>query len=156
MEIRRRLCWRYWILSRTGPFSDHYLEVEFDLSRVMFVTTANSLSVPPALLDRMEVIRLSGYTEDEKMEISRRHLLPRLSRDHGLRSGEWEVDDSALLSIIRRYTRESGVRDCERMLATSARKAVRRLESGESGVIRVGLSDLESSLGTSEVSFRRG
>jgi ATP-dependent Lon protease len=106
-------------------FNDHYLEVDYDLSNVMFVTTANSLSMPQPLMDRMEIIRIPGYTEDEKIEIARRHLLPKLAKDHGLKEGEWIVPDSAVRDLIRYYTREAGVRSLEREMGNLARKAVR-------------------------------
>ena len=95
-------------------FNDHYLEVDYDLSNVMFVTTANTMNIPPALLDRMEIIRLAGYTEDEKIEIARRHLIPNQRQNHGLEEQEWELNDAALKGIIRRYTREAGVRNLDR------------------------------------------
>ncbi len=106
-------------------FNDHYLEVDYDLSNVMFVTTANTLTMPQPLMDRMEIIRIPGYTEDEKVEIARRHLLPKLSKDHGLKDGEWQVPDSAIRGLIRYYTREAGVRQLERELGNLARKSVR-------------------------------
>ncbi len=112
---------------QNSSFNDHYLEVDYDLSNVMFVTTANTLNIPPALMDRMEIIRLAGYTEDEKVEIAKRHLLSELQQNHGLEPGEWEVDDSALHEIIRRYTREAGVRSLEREIAKLARKAVKEI-----------------------------
>jgi len=108
-------------------FSDHYLEVDYDLSSVMFITTANTLNIPPPLMDRMEVIRIAGYTEDEKVEIARKHLIPHAITKHGLDSKEWAIDDEALLTIIRRYTREAGVRNLERELSTLIRKAVKEL-----------------------------
>ena len=108
-------------------FADHYLEVDYDLSNVMFVTTANTLNIPPALMDRMEIIRIAGYTEEEKVEIARRHLMPEILKKHGLEAKEFSVDDSALLTVIRRYTREAGVRNLERELANLARKAVKEL-----------------------------
>ncbi|HEV7158201.1 MAG TPA: endopeptidase La [Caulobacteraceae bacterium] len=110
---------------QNSTFNDHYLEVDYDLSKVMFVTTANSLNMPQPLLDRMEIIRLPGYTEDEKVEIAKRHLLPKLARDHGLKEGEWIVPDKAIYDVIRYYTREAGVRSLERELGNLARKAVR-------------------------------
>ncbi|MFN4009348.1 MAG: endopeptidase La [Pannonibacter sp.] len=110
---------------QNNAFMDHYLEVEYDLSDVMFVTTANTLNIPAPLMDRMEIIRIAGYTEDEKVEISRRHLLPKAEKDHGLREGEFSVDAEALRKVIRRYTREAGVRNLEREMATLARKAVK-------------------------------
>ncbi len=110
---------------QNNTFNDHYLEVDYDLSDVMFVTTANTLRLPQPLLDRMEVIRISGYTEDEKVEIARRHLIAKVLKDSGLKEGEWSISDGALRDLIRYYTREAGVRNLERELASLARKAVR-------------------------------
>src|SRR5260370_936751 len=89
-------------------FNDHYLEVDYDLSNVMFITTANTLNIPPPLMDRMEIIRIAGYTEDEKVEIARKHLIPNLTTKHGLDAKEWAIDDEALLTIIRRYSARRG------------------------------------------------
>jgi ATP-dependent Lon protease len=108
-------------------FNDHYLEVDYDLSHVMFITTANTLNIPPPLMDRMEIIRIAGYTEDEKVEIARKHLIPHALVKHGLDPKEWSIDDAALLTLIRRYTREAGVRNLERELSTLIRKAVKEL-----------------------------
>ena len=108
-------------------FNDHYLEVDYDLSHVMFITTANTLNIPPPLMDRMEIIRIAGYTEDEKVEIARKHLIPHAIAKHGLDAKEWAIDDEALLLLIRRYTREAGVRNLERELSTLIRKAVKEL-----------------------------
>ena len=108
-------------------FNDHYLEVDYDLSSVMFITTANTLNIPPPLMDRMEIIRIAGYTEDEKVEIARKHLIPHAVTKHGLTESEWSIDDEALLLLIRRYTREAGVRNLERELSTLIRKAVKEL-----------------------------
>jgi ATP-dependent Lon protease len=110
---------------QNATFNDHYLEVDYDLSGVMFVTTANTLNIPPALMDRMEIIRIAGYTEDEKVEIAKRHLLPNSMAKHGLDAKEWQVEDDALLELVRRYTREAGVRNLERELSNLARKAVK-------------------------------
>ena len=110
---------------QNNTFNDHYLEVDYDLSDVMFVTTANTLRLPQPLLDRMEVIRISGYTEDEKVQIARRHLLDKVVKDAGLKVKEWSISDGALRDLIRYYTREAGVRNLERELANLARKAVR-------------------------------
>ena len=100
--------------AQNSTFQDHYLEVDFDLSNVMFITTANSLNMPQPLLDRMEIIRLSGYTEDEKVAIAHRHLVPRQISEHGLKEGELTIEETALIDIIRLYTREAGVRSLER------------------------------------------
>jgi ATP-dependent Lon protease len=108
-------------------FNDHYLEVDYDLSNVMFITTANTLNIPPPLMDRMEIIRIAGYTEDEKVEIARKHLIPHALVKHGLDPKEWSIDDAALLTLIRRYTREAGVRNLEREISTLIRKAVKEL-----------------------------
>ncbi len=112
---------------QNNTFNDHYLEVDYDLSNVMFVTTANTLNIPPALMDRMEIIRIAGYTEDEKVEIARRHLIPNQIEAHGLREGEWSIDDDALYEVIRRYTREAGVRNLEREIANLTRKAIKKI-----------------------------
>jgi len=117
--------------AQNSNFGDHYLEVDYDLSNVMFVTTANSLNMPQPLLDRMEVIRVAGYTEDEKVEIAKRHLLPKLAKDHGMKDGEWTVPDDTIRDLIRYYTREAGVRSLERALGGLARKAVREMARGK-------------------------
>ncbi len=114
---------------QNNSFNDHYLEVDYDLSSVMFVTTANTLNIPGPLMDRMEIIRIAGYTEDEKVEIARRHLIPNQIEAHGLRKGEWSIDDEALREVIRRYTREAGVRNLEREIANLARKAIKEILS---------------------------
>lgn len=108
-------------------FNDHYLEVDYDLSDVMFVATANSMNIPAPLLDRLEVIRLSGYTEDEKVEIAKRHLIPKQSKGHGLKKAEWSITDDALRNLIRYYTREAGVRNLQREIANLTRKAVKKI-----------------------------
>jgi len=115
---------------QNSKFNDHYLEVDYDLSNVMFVTTANSLRMPRPLLDRMEIIHLSGYTEEEKVEIARRHLIPKQVKDHGLKKGEWSISDGALKDVVRYYTREAGVRSLEREIAKLVRKAVKEIVEG--------------------------
>ena len=109
---------------QNGTFADHYLEVDYDLSDVMFITTANSLRMPQPLLDRMEIIRIPGYTEDEKVEIAKRHLVAKQGEANGLKPEEWSIHDDALHDLIRYYTREAGVRSLEREIAKLARKAV--------------------------------
>src|SRR5687767_4522868 len=128
-------------------FNDHYLEVDYDLSNVMFVTTANTLNIPPALLDRMEIIRLAGYTDAEKVEIARRHLILAQAKAHGLEENEWSIEDDALLLMIRRYTREAGVRNLERELSTLARKAVKELMMSKKKSVKVTEKTLEEFLG---------
>jgi len=112
---------------QNGTFVDHYLEVEYDLSDVMFVTTANTLDIPAPLMDRMEIIRLAGYTEDEKQEIARRYMISKARENHGLRDGEWELRDDALKALVSTYTREAGVRNLEREINNLARKAVKEI-----------------------------
>ena len=123
-------------------FNDHYLEVDYDLSDVMFVTTANSLNMPQALLDRMEIIQLSGYTEDEKVEIAKRHLVEKQYEAHGLKKSEFSVTDAALRDLIRYYTREAGVRTLERELAKLARKSLRRILEGKAKSVVVDVDNL--------------
>ena len=128
-------------------FNDHYLEVDYDLSQVMFITTANTLNIPPPLMDRMEIIRIAGYTEDEKVEIARKHLIPHAIVKHGLASEEWSIDDEALLTIIRRYTREAGVRNLERELSTVIRKAVKELIMSKKELVKSSADNLADYLG---------
>src|SRR5947209_7642320 len=135
-------------------FNDHYLEVDYDLSSVMFITTANTLNIPPPLMDRMEIIRIAGYTEDEKVEIARKHLIPHAVLKHGLTPEEWGIDDEALLLLIRRYTREAGVRNLERELSTLIRKAVKELTLSKAKAIRVEAKSVSDYLGVPK--FRYG
>ena len=132
---------------QNSSFNDHYLEVDYDLSNVMFVTTANTLNIPAPLMDRMEIIRIAGYTEDEKVEIARRHLIAASTAKHGLEKGEWSIEDAALLQIIRRYTREAGVRNLERELSNLARKAVKEILTTDHKSIVVTTANLASYLG---------
>ncbi len=131
-------------------FNDHYLEVDLDLSEVLFVATANTLhNIPPPLLDRLEVLRIAGYTEEEKTHIARRHLIPKQRARHGLKDEEFELDDAALTDIVRFYTSEAGVRNLEREIATLCRKVTRALQEGRvpEGRVRVGPTELETYLG---------
>ncbi|MDG1375997.1 MAG: endopeptidase La [Yoonia sp.] len=138
---------------QNSTFVDHYLEVEYDLSNVMFLTTANSYNMPGPLLDRMEIISLSGYTEDEKCEIARQHLLPKVMKNHGLKAKEFSVSADALLSMVRVYTREAGVRNLERELAKIARKAVTKIVKKEAEVIEVTAENLNDFLGVKKYKF---
>lgn len=134
-------------------FTDHYMEVEFDLSNVMFIATANSLNLPPPLRDRMEIIQLSGYTEDEKTNIAKHHLIPKLKKEHGLQQKEWGITDDALHQLIRLYTRESGVRSMERELAKLMRKAVKEILTDKHKKISVGANNLQDYLGVRKYTF---
>lgn len=139
---------------QNATFSDHYLEVEYDLSNVMFLTTANSYNMPGPLLDRMEIIPLSGYTEDEKCEIAKRHLLSKQLKNHGLKDGELALKEDALSSIIQRYTREAGVRNLEREIAKIARKAVTKIVKKEVETLEVTADNISDFLGVEK--FRYG
>ncbi len=132
---------------QNATFADHYLEVDYDLSDVMFVTTANSLRMPQPLLDRMEIIRISGYTEDEKLQIARRHLINKQGEAHGLKPDEWSITEDALRDLIRTYTREAGVRNLERELANLARKAVKEIVTKKSKKVTINLKNLEKYAG---------
>jgi ATP-dependent Lon protease len=134
-------------------FNDHYLEVDYDLSHVMFITTANTLNIPPPLMDRMEIIRIAGYTEDEKVEIARKHLIPHAIAKHGLEASEWSIDDEALLLLIRRYTREAGVRNLERELSTLIRKAVKELTLSSKKAVAVIAGNVAEYLGVPKFRF---
>ncbi|WP_297737682.1 endopeptidase La [uncultured Maricaulis sp.] len=122
---------------QNANFNDHYLEVDYDLSDIMFVTTANTLNLPQPLLDRMEIIRIAGYTEDEKVEIAKRHLLPKQMKNHALKESEWSLTEDGLRDLIRYYTREAGVRSLEREIANLARKSVVRLETGKASSVTI-------------------
>ncbi len=136
-------------------FNDHYLEVDYDLSDVMFVTTANSLDMPRPLLDRMEIIRLSGYTEDEKVEIAKRHLIPKIFKENMIKEKELSISDDAVRHIIRYYTREAGVRNLERELASLARKAIKEilLSAGKTVSVKISEKNIEKYLGVIKYRF---
>ncbi len=139
---------------QNDKFNDHYLEVDYDLSDVMFITTANTLNIPPALMDRMEIIRIAGYTENEKLEISKKHLLPKVFKQHGLDESEINIDDTALLETIRRYTKESGVRSLERELSKISRKATKNILSDGTKNIKITKDNISDYLGVYK--FRYG
>ena len=134
-------------------FNDHYLEVDYDLSDVMFVTTANTLNILPPLLDRMEVIRLSGYTEDEKVNISQKYLIPNQSKNNGLKKEEWNIDENINRKIIRHYTRESGVRNLEREISKVARKLVKKIDNNEKINNPINEKDLKDLLGVQKFNY---
>jgi ATP-dependent Lon protease len=138
---------------QNARFQDHYLELDYDLSDIMFVTTANSLDMPQPLLDRMEIIRLEGYTEDEKVEIANRHLIPKQLEAHGLKQGELTIADEGLRAVLRYYTREAGVRTLERELAKIARKALRQILEGKAETIVVTDENLNDFLGVKRYRF---
>ena len=134
-------------------FNDHYLEVDYDLSDVMFVTTANTLNILPPLLDRMEVIRLSGYTEDEKVNISQKYLIPNQSKNNGLKKEEWSIDEAINRKIIRHYTRESGVRNLEREISKIGRKLVKKIDNKEKVNNPIKELDLKNLLGVEKFNY---
>ncbi len=138
---------------QNNSFNDHYLEVDYDLSDTMFITTANTLRMPPALLDRMEIIRIAGYTEDEKVEIVKQHLAPLMLEKHGLKSGELILDDSAITGLIRYYTREAGVRSLERELANLARKTVKKIVAGDIGSLTINEDNLHEFAGVRKFKY---
>ncbi|MCX7374124.1 MAG: endopeptidase La [Alphaproteobacteria bacterium] len=138
---------------QNSTFADHYLEVDYDLSDVMFVTTANSLRMPQPLLDRMEIIRIPGYTEDEKVEIAKRHLMPKVTEANGLKPGEWLVADDALRELVRTYTREAGVRNLEREIGTLARKAVKEIVTGKAKKVSITKKNLNKYAGVPKFRF---
>ena len=134
-------------------FNDHYLEVDYDLSNVMFVTTANTLNIPSPLLDRMEIIRLAGYTEDEKLEIAKKYLLPKQLKDNGLKKDELVIQDQEILEIIRNYTKESGVRSLEREISKLSRKSVKEIITKKSDKITINAGNLDQYLGVKKFKF---
>jgi ATP-dependent Lon protease len=139
---------------QNSTFADHYLEVDYDLSDVMFVTTANSLRMPQPLMDRMEIIRIPGYTEDEKVEIAKRHLIPKQAEAHGLKKNEWDITDDALRELIRYYTREAGVRNLERELANLARKSVKEIVTKKVDRMSIDMDNVDTFAGVKK--FRYG
>jgi len=138
---------------QNNTFNDHYLEVDYDLSNVMFVTTANTLNIPGPLLDRMEVIRISGYTEDEKLEIAKKYLIPKQIKDSGLKDAEWSIDDDSVKNIIRHYTRESGVRNLERELSKLTRKAVKEIVTSKNIAVDIKSANIEDYLGVQKFKY---
>jgi ATP-dependent Lon protease len=138
---------------QNSTFNDHYLEVDYDLSDVMFVTTANTLRIPQPLMDRMEIIRIPGYTEDEKVEIARRHLIPKQMAAHGLKKNEWSISDDAVRDIIRYYTREAGVRNLEREIANLTRKAIKDILMKKGERVAVTRRNLEKYAGVRRFRF---
>ncbi len=138
---------------QNSTFADHYLEVDYDLSDVMFVTTANSLRMPQPLMDRMEIIRIPGYTEDEKVEIAKRHLISKQSEAHGLKADEWHISDDALRDLIRYYTREAGVRNLEREIANLARKSVKELVTSKAKKVTITRKNVEKAAGVRKFRF---
>jgi len=138
---------------QNSTFNDHYLEVDYDLSDVMFVTTANTLRIPQPLMDRMEIIRIPGYTEDEKVEIARRHLIPKQMSAHGLKKNEWSISDDAVRDIIRYYTREAGVRNLEREIANLTRKAIKDILMKKGERVAVTRRNLEKYAGVRRFRF---
>jgi ATP-dependent Lon protease len=134
-------------------FNDHYLEVDYDLSDVMFVTTANTLNILPPLLDRLEVIRIPGYTEDEKISIANNYLIPKQIKDNGLKKEEWSLDNNALRDIIQSYTKEAGVRNLEREISKLARKTVKNILTNESGKQEINSKNLPDYLGVKKFKF---
>jgi ATP-dependent Lon protease len=132
---------------QNSTFNDHYLEVDYDLSDVMFVTTGNSLNMPQPLMDRMEVIRIPGYTEDEKIEIAKRHLIPKQTEAHSLKPEEWSISDDALRELIRTYTREAGVRNLEREIASLARKVVKEIVTNKASKVAITRKNVEKYAG---------
>ncbi|NOX40758.1 MAG: endopeptidase La [Alphaproteobacteria bacterium] len=138
---------------QNSTFTDHYLELEYDLSNVMFLTTANSYNMPGPLLDRMEIITLAGYTEDEKREIAKQYLAPKQMKGHGLKKSEFSLDDSALTEIIRTYTREAGVRNLEREIAKLCRKAVTLIVRGKAESVAITADNLEEFLGVKRFKY---
>ena len=138
---------------QNNTFNDHYLEVDYDLSNVMFVTTANTLNIPGPLLDRMEVIRISGYTEDEKTVIAKKYLIPKQIKDSGLNEGEWKIDDDSVKTIIRNYTRESGVRGLEREISKLTRKAVKEIVTKKNTSIDIKIEKVEDYLGVKKFKY---
>jgi ATP-dependent Lon protease len=138
---------------QNSSFNDHYLEVDYDLSDVLFVTTANTLRMPQPLMDRMEIIRLPGYTEDEKIEIAKRHLIPKQIKAHGLRKGEWSISDEALRDLCRYYTREAGVRNMEREIANLTRKAIKDILTKKHEKVAVTRRNLEKYAGVRRFRF---
>ncbi|MDP1730676.1 MAG: S16 family serine protease, partial [Devosia sp.] len=148
-KVKRDLNYAQEVLDpeQNNTFNDHYLEVDYDLSDVMFVTTSNTLNIPAPLMDRMEIIRLSGYTEEEKFEIARRHLIPETLKENGLEAKEFVLGDDELKTIIERYTREAGVRNLKREISKLMRKAVRAILTSKKKLVTIDAALVEEYLG---------
>jgi ATP-dependent Lon protease len=138
---------------QNSTFTDHYMEVEYDLSNVMFLTTANSYNMPGPLLDRMEIIALSGYTEDEKSEIAKQHLISKQIKNHGLKKGEFAIADTALLEVVRTYTREAGVRGLEREIAKLCRKTLTKIVKNTEKAVTITVENLSDFLGVKKFKY---
>ncbi len=141
---------------QNASFNDHYLEVDYDLSNVMFITTANSLHMAQPLMDRMEIIRLAGYTEDEKVAIARKHLIPKQIEANGLKDDELDIGDDAVRDLVRYYTREAGVRNLEREIANLARKATKEILMKGTAKVKVRAKNLDKYAGVRRFRFGRG
>ena len=138
---------------QNNKFNDHYLEIDYDLSDVMFITTANTLNIPPALLDRLEIIRLPGYIENEKIEIAKKYLIPKNLTNHGLKKSEWKITDTAIKDLIQYYTREAGVRNLEREITNLIRKVIRKIISSKTTTITISPKNIENFAGVKK--FRK-
>ena len=138
---------------QNSKFNDHYLEIDYDLSDVMFITTANTLNIPPALLDRLEIIRLPGYIENEKIEIAKKYLIPKNLTNHGLKKSEWKITDTAIKDLIQYYTREAGVRNLEREITNLIRKVIRKIISSKTTTITISPKNIENFAGVKK--FRK-
>jgi ATP-dependent Lon protease len=141
--------------AQNNSFKDHYIEIGVDLSKVMFIATANSLNIPPALLDRMEIVEVPGYTPQEKIVIAKRHIIPKQLKENGLKAGEFSITDDAIAKLIHNYTRESGIRELDRLIGTLCRKAIREIDKGEANSVVITSASLEKYLDRARVIERK-